>query len=372
MMENSRQHRHKVIISGGGTGGHIFPAIAIANALKSKFDVDILFVGAKGRMEMEKVPAAGYPIEGLWISGLQRKITLKNLLFPFKVLASLSRARQILKKFKPDVVVGVGGYASGPTLKAAVRLKIPALIQEQNSFPGITNKLLAKSVKKICVAYDGMEKFFPAEKIVITGNPIRHEVVKIAGRKKEASAFFGLDDHKKTVLVVGGSQGALAVNKAVQKQLEQFVRDDIQLIWQTGKYYHPQAVEAVAKIKSKQLKAVAFIDRMDLAYAMADLVVSRAGAIAISEICAVAKPPIFIPLPTAAEDHQTKNAQALVEKNAALMITNQAVETDLYPAILDLMSNDGKQTELSNNLRKLARPLAADQIADEIMALINN
>ncbi|MCB2221858.1 MAG: undecaprenyldiphospho-muramoylpentapeptide beta-N-acetylglucosaminyltransferase [Bacteroidetes bacterium] len=369
-MENSRQHRHKIVISGGGTGGHIFPAIAIANALKNKCNADILFVGAKGRMEMEKVPAAGYPIEGLWISGLQRKITLKNLLFPFKVLASITKARQILKKFNPEVVVGVGGYASGPTLKAAVRLKIPTLIQEQNSFPGITNKLLAKSVRKICVAYEGMEKFFPAEKIVITGNPIRHEVIKIEGKKKEAAAFFGLDQNKNTVLIVGGSQGALAINKAIHKQLEQFVRDDIQLIWQTGKYYYPQALEAVEKIKSKQIKAVAFIDRMEMAYAMADLIISRAGAIAISEICAVAKPPIFIPLPTAAEDHQTKNAQALVEKNAAMMITNQAAATELYPAISELISNNEKQTELRNNLRKLARTNAADQIADEILALI--
>ncbi len=369
-MENSSQHRHKIVISGGGTGGHIFPAIAIANALKSKCDADILFVGAKGRMEMEKVPTAGYPIEGLWISGLQRKITLKNLLFPFKVLASLTKARKILKKFKPEVAVGVGGYASGPTLRAAVKLKIPSLIQEQNSFPGITNKLLAKSVQKICVAYEGMEKFFPAPKIVITGNPIRKEVIQIEGKKAEAAGFFGLAQNKQTVLVVGGSQGALAINKAIRKHLGDFIQEDIQLIWQTGKYYFPEAEQAVSETQSENIRAKAFIDRMDLAYAMADVIVSRAGAIAISEICAVGKPPIFIPLPTAAEDHQTRNALALVEKNAAMMVSNQQAGADLYPALKKLIADREQQKELSKNLLKLARINAADRIADEILALI--
>ena len=372
MMQNSRQHRHKIVISGGGTGGHIFPAIAIANALKAKCDADILFVGAKGRMEMEKVPAAGYPIEGLWISGLQRKITIKNLLFPFKVIASLQKAKQILKNFKPDAVVGVGGYASGPTLKAAVKLKIPALIQEQNSFPGITNKLLAKSVQKICVAYDGMEKFFPKEKIVITGNPIRNEVIQIEGKKAEAAKFFGLAENKQTVLVVGGSQGALAINKAIEKHLKDFDRDDFQLIWQTGKYYFEQAEPVVSNLNSKNIRVLAFIDRMDLAYAMADVIISRAGAIAISEICAVGKPPIFIPLPTAAEDHQTKNAKALVEKDAAILVANQKTEEELYPALKKLIENSTKQNELSSNLLKLAKTQAANEIADEILALIKN
>lgn len=371
-MQNYRQHRHKIVISGGGTGGHIFPAIAIANALKAKCDADILFVGAKGRMEMEKVPAAGYPIEGLWISGLQRKITIKNLLFPFKVLASLTKARKILKKFQPDAVVGVGGYASGPTLKAAVKLKVPALIQEQNSFPGITNKLLAKSVQKICVAYDGMEKFFPKEKIVITGNPIRNEVIQIEGKKRDAAGFFGLAENKQTVLVVGGSQGALAVNKAIQNHLADFDKENIQLIWQTGKYYFEQAEAVVSKLDSKNIRVFAFIDRMDLAYAMADVIISRAGAIAISEICAVGKPPIFIPLPTAAEDHQTKNAKALVEKGAAILVTNQHAEAALWPSLNGLIGDTNKQKELSSNLLKLAKTKAADQIADEILSLIKN
>lgn len=373
MQGNSKQHNTRVIISGGGTGGHIFPAIAIANALKKRQpDVDILFVGAKGKMEMEKVPAAGYPIEGLWISGLQRKLTLKNLSFPFKVIFSLIKANKIISQFKPDVVVGVGGYASGPTLRTATKKKIPSLIQEQNSFPGITNKLLAKDVSCICVAYDGMEKFFPANKIIKTGNPVRQNVIEINGKTEAAYEFFGLDKNKKTILVVGGSQGALSINKAININLDLIVENGIQLIWQTGKYYFEIAKEATSKINEKGIKTIEFIDRMDYAYTVADVIISRAGAIAISEICAVGKPTIFIPLPTAAEDHQKKNALALVEKKAALYIENNEAINQLGDAIMDLINNESQQSELSANLKKLAITNADERIVDELLKIIAN
>ncbi len=373
MQGNFKQHNIKVIISGGGTGGHIFPAISIANALKKKEpDTDILFVGAKGKMEMEKVPAAGYPIEGLWISGLQRKLTLKNLSFPFKVLSSLIKANKIINRFKPDVVVGVGGYASGPTLRAASKKKIPSLIQEQNSFPGITNKLLAKDVSVICVAYDGMEQFFPEHKIVKTGNPVRQNVIDIIGKNDEAFKFFELDNHKKTILVVGGSQGALSINKAIHKYLDLFIENDVQLIWQTGKFYYETAMEVTKDLQDKGLKTIEFIDRMDYAYSVADVIISRAGAIAISEICTVGKPTIFIPLPTAAEDHQKKNALALVEKKAAFFIENDEAINQLGNAVIELLKNENQQKELNSNLKKLAITNADERIVDEILKLLAN
>lgn len=370
-MVSSKQQQYRFIISGGGTGGHIFPAIAIANALKAKApSAEILFVGAKGKMEMEKVPAAGYKIEGLWISGLQRKLTLKNLSFPFKVVSSLFKARKIISDFKPDAVIGVGGYASGPTLRAATMKKIPTVIQEQNSFPGITNKLLAAKVNKICVAYDGMETFFPASKIVKTGNPIRKNVIEIEGKKNEAASFFKLNQEQKTVLLVGGSQGALAVNKGIAQNIDVFSQNNIQLIWQTGKYYYEDAKQLVNKLNVKNIIVTQFIDRMDLAYAMADIIISRAGAIAISEICAVGKPPIFIPLPSAAEDHQTKNADALVEKEAAILIKNSDVSAKIGDALLNLLNDKKKQNTLSENLKKLAIRNSADLIANEILKLV--
>jgi len=373
MQGNFKQHNKKVIISGGGTGGHIFPAIAIANALKKREpDTEILFVGAMGKMEMEKVPAAGYPIEGLWISGLQRKLTLKNLSFPFKVLSSLRKAKKIIGNFKPDVVIGVGGYASGPTLRVATKKKIPAIIQEQNSFPGITNKLLAKNVSRICVAYDGMEKFFPASKIVITGNPVRQDVIDIEGKSDDAYKFFQLNKGKKTILVVGGSQGALSINKAIHKYLNLIIENKVQLIWQTGNYYFETAKEAAQGLDKKGIRTIQFIDRMDYAYAVADVIISRAGAIAISEICAVGKPAIFVPLPTAAEDHQKKNALALVEKKAALLIENNEVSNKLGKAVMDLINNEEKQSKLSTNLKKLAITNADERIVDEILKLTNN
>ena len=373
MQGNFKRHNIKAIISGGGTGGHIFPAIAIANALKKrKPDTDILFVGAKGKMEMEKVPAAGYPIEGLWISGLQRKLTVKNLSFPFKIISSLLKAGKIIRRFKPDVVIGVGGYASGPTLRAASKKKIPSLIQEQNSFPGITNKLLAKNVSRICVAYDGMEKFFPGHKIVKTGNPVRQEVININGKSEAACTFFNLDDQKKTILVIGGSQGALAINRAIHKHLDLFIENDIQLIWQTGKLYFETALDATKDLKTKGIIAIEFIDRMDYAYAIADAIISRAGAIAISEICAVGKPAIFVPLPSAAEDHQKKNALALVEKEAALLIENDDAINKLGVAVLDLLNNENLLKKLSSNLKKLAITNADERIVDEILKLTAN
>jgi len=373
MQGNFKQHNKKIIISGGGTGGHIFPAIAIANALKKRDpDIDILFVGAKGKMEMEKVPAAGYPIEGLWISGLQRKLTLKNLSFPFKVLSSLKKAKKIINNFNPDVVIGVGGYASGPTLRAATKKKIPAIIQEQNSFPGITNKLLAKDVSRICVAYDGMNKFFPENKIIKTGNPVRQNVIDINGKSEEAYKFFNLDKNKKTILVVGGSQGALSINKAIHKYLELIIENGFQLIWQTGIYYYQTALDVTNNLKDKGIRTIQFIDRMDYAYAAADVIISRAGAIAISEICAVGKPTIFIPLPTAAEDHQKKNALALVKKEAALFIENSEAINQLGNTMMDLIKNESQQSVLSANLKKLAITNADERIVDEIFKLIVN
>jgi len=366
-----KQQPYKFIISGGGTGGHIFPAVAIANAIKNKLpDAEILFVGAKGKMEMEKVPAAGYPIEGLWISGLQRKLTFKNLSFPFKLISSLWKAKKIIKRFKPNVVIGVGGFASGPTLKIATGKGIPAVIQEQNSFPGITNKLLAGKVSKICVAYDGMEKFFPKKKIIKTGNPVRKQVIEIKGKKMEAASFFDLEGEKKTILVVGGSQGSLAINKSIAKNLDVLLQEDQQLLWQTGKYYYNEAIHIADKRNSDSIRVTEFIDRMDLAYSLADVIISRAGAIAISEICLVAKPPVFVPLPSAAEDHQTKNAKALVENEAGILIPQNEAEEKIGKTINDLLNDKAKQEEICENLKKLAVKDSSDLIADEIIELV--
>jgi len=360
----------KIIISGGGTGGHVFPAIAIADALK-KIDrgIDILFIGAKGRMEMEKVPEAGYPIAGLWISGLQRTLTLRNLLFPFKVLASLLRSNIILNNFKPHVVVGVGGYASGPALRVAAWKGIPTLIQEQNSYPGITNRLLAKKALKVCVAYDNMDIYFPADRIVITGNPVRDDMVNIRGKRDAALDYFGLKKEMKTLLVLGGSQGALSVNESLVLHLDALVAAGLQVLWQTGKMYHVRAMEVIQGRAYEQVKALAFINRMDYAYAAADMVVSRAGAIVMSELCAVKKPVIFIPLPHAAEDHQTKNARALAEKNAAVMVSDSEAAVSLGQVVTELARDEKRCAMLRENIGKMARPGAADRIAREIIGL---
>ncbi len=361
----------RIIISGGGTGGHIFPAIAIANALKAlEPDIMILFIGAKGRMEMEKVPVAGYNIQGLWISGLQRRVTWKNLSFPLKVISSLIMADRILANFKPDAVIGVGGYASGPTLRIAVRRKIPALIQEQNSYPGITNKLLGGKVDKICVAYEGMERFFPAGKIILTGNPVRQDIIT-PGNKTEALEYFQLNKEKKVVLIIGGSLGAGTINKSVLHYLyHQDEQDNFQLLWQTGKY-HYNLIKSNQKILNREdVHIHPFIDRMDLAYTAADIIISRAGAIAISELCIIGKPVILIPSPNVAEDHQTKNAQALARKSAALMLKDQDAVEKLFGQVKNLIADNGLQNELCKNIKTMALPKAASVIAEETMKLI--
>jgi len=361
----------KFIISGGGTGGHIFPAIAIADALQRKFpQSEILFVGANGRMEMEKVPSAGYRIIGLWISGLQRRITAQNILFPIKIVASMLKACSIIRSFKPDAVIGVGGYASGPTLRAAVAMEIPTIIQEQNSYPGITNKILAPKVNKICVAYDNMDKYFPKSSIVITGNPVRQDIANISDKRDEALSFFGLRKDGQVMLVVGGSLGARTINESILDNLDMFAGNGLQLIWQTGTAFAEKAVKAVKPYENKGLRTSTFITRMDLAYAAADLVVSRAGAIAISELCLVGKPAILVPSPNVAEDHQTKNAMALVQKNAAILIKDSESREKLGETIISLVKNNVLKEQLSINIRQLAFPDAADHIADEIISCL--
>lgn len=361
----------KVILSGGGTGGHIFPAIAIANAIKNlEPNAEILFVGAQGRMEMEKVPAAGYPIEGLWISGFQRSLSLKNLMFPFKVIKSLQAAKKIIEKFNPDLVIGTGGYASGPVLRIATKKKIPTLIQEQNSYAGITNKILGKSVNKVCVAFENMERFFPANKIVLTGNPVRKTVIEIEGKRNKACEFFGLHEGKKTILIIGGSLGAKAINEAILPQINRFIEEDVQLIWQTGKVSF-ETVEAGTKhLKNKGIKVHQFIAEMDLAYAAADLVISRAGAIAVTEIVLTKKPAILVPLPSAAEDHQTKNAIALTQHDAALLISNSQAANLLTEQALNLVQNDEELSKLAHNISPFGLPNSAEVIAKEALKLI--
>ncbi len=359
----------RFVISGGGTGGHIFPAIAIADALKRRFpEAEILFIGAKGRMEMDRVPKAGYPIEGLWISGFTKDLSVITL--PFKLVSSLTKARRILKRFQPDAVIGVGGFASGPTLKAANWLHIPTIIQEQNSYPGKTNRNVGQKAKAICVAYNGLEQWFPKEKIHFTGNPLRGNINGNCDRN-EAAEYFGIKAEQPVVLLVGGSQGALGINKGISAQLAKFKESDMQLIWQTGKYYHEQAVNEVKELGLEdKVKPVIFIDRMDLAYSVANVVISRAGAMSISELALVQKPVIFVPLPTAAEDHQTKNAKQLVDAAAAMMVKNDETEAKLVPALQDLLNNKDKQNEMKANIAQFARPNAADDIVDIIIKAI--
>ncbi len=360
----------RVMISGGGTGGHIFPAIAIAKAIQRQMPLaEFLFVGAKGKMEMEKIPEAGFEIKGLWISGFQRSLSMKNLSFPFKLMSSLMNARKIIKEFKPQVVIGVGGFASGPTLRVASNMGIPCLIQEQNSYPGVTNKLLAAKVKKICVAYEGMEKFFPKEKIKLTGNPIRKQVTE--GNKREAIEFFKLDKSKKAILVVGGSLGAQSVNRAIASEIENWGKLEAQVIWQTGKTTFEESKAALEKSGAKNIHIYDFIRRMDLAYAAADLIISRAGAIAISEISAIGKPVIFVPFPFAAEDHQTKNAQKLVNHQAAQLIADNKVTEELFKTTADCLANEELLKKMEKEIKKLGVLNADDIIADEVIKLIS-
>lgn len=361
----------RIVISGGGTGGHIFPAIAIADAVKRiRPDAEILFTGAKNRMEMTRVPAAGFSIKGLWISGFQRKLSLQNILFPVKVIVSFFNARSILRKFKPDCVIGVGGYASGPTLRAAISLKIKTLIQEQNSYPGVTNRILAGKADRICVAYENMEKWFPVSKTVLTGNPLRKSAVDTAGKRAEAMKYFGLNPGGKVLLIVGGSQGARAINQGIAAMIESYRDSGIQLIWQTGEAYLAEALALIGKAEAgERIKALAFIQRMDFAYAAADCLISRAGAIAISEISVVAKPVIFVPLPSAAEDHQTSNARRLVEKNAAVLVHNNNTAKPLFDEVIKLMQDEKRMKQLSESIRNFALPDADVLIAEEIIKL---
>lgn len=361
----------RAIISGGGTGGHIFPAVAIADELKRRNpDIDILFVGAEGKMEMEKVPAAGYKIKGLPIVGFQRKLSLSNLLLPFKIIGSMIKARKIVKEFKPEVVVGVGGYASGPTLKASTMLGVPSMVQEQNSFPGKTNKLLSKSVQKICVAYDGLERFFPQDKIVITGNPTRKEMVSVEGKEAEGYEFYGFDPNKKTILIIGGSLGARTLNESVIHKLEELKSSGVQVLWQCGKLYHERLAEELKDTDLGAVKMLQFITRMDLAYAVADVVISRAGAISVSELCLVRRPTILVPSPNVAEDHQTKNAMALVEKDAAMLVKDVDSKEVLVGEVLELINDEAKCTKLSENIAKLGKPNATGDIVDQLEKMI--
>jgi UDP-N-acetylglucosamine--N-acetylmuramyl-(pentapeptide) pyrophosphoryl-undecaprenol N-acetylglucosamine transferase len=362
----------RVIVSGGGTGGHIFPAVSIANAIKAEYpDAEILFVGAEGRMEMQRVPAAGYKIIGLPIAGFDRKNLLKNVVVLYKIAKSQWKARKIIKEFRPHVVVGVGGYASGPTLKTAGQMGIPTLIQEQNSYAGVTNKLLAKSAKKICVAYDGMERFFPAEKIIKTGNPVRQNLLDAKVTKAEATESFGLDPKKRTVLVIGGSLGARTVNESILQHIEDIRgAKDVQFIWQTGKYYSEEIHMALAKEDPvENMKVTDFISNMDNAYAAADLVISRAGASSISELCLLKKPCILVPSPNVAEDHQTKNALALSTKGAAIFVKDSDARNELIPLALKTVVDDAQLASLSENVGKLAYHDSAKKIAEEVVKL---
>lgn len=361
---------YKFILSGGGTGGHIYPAVAIADELKSRYpDAEFLFVGASDRMEMDKVPQAGYEIEGLWISGIQRKLTLKNVMFPFKLITSLLRSRKIIKTFKPDAVIGTGGFASGPLLQMATSKKIPSLIQEQNSYPGITNKLLGKKVNTICVAYEGLEKFFPKEKIKLTGNPIRKDLLEVKSKHIEGKDAFTLIHSKYTLLVLGGSLGARRINQLIESNIAFFETQNVQLIWQCGKLYYDQ-YKQYNELDSVQVHA--FLNNMDMAYAAADVIISRAGAISVSELCIVGRPVIFVPSPNVAEDHQTKNAKSIAEKNAAILIKEKDLDVDFEKVFSDLISNEEKRAELSKNIEALALVNATNDIVDEVEKLLKS
>ncbi|MDR0749439.1 MAG: undecaprenyldiphospho-muramoylpentapeptide beta-N-acetylglucosaminyltransferase [Tannerellaceae bacterium] len=370
---------YRIIISGGGTGGHIFPAISIANAVRERFpDAEILFAGAEGRMEMERVPAAGYTIAGLPVSGFDRSKPFKNIQVLTRLLKSLRLAKKIIREFKPDIAIGVGGYASGPVLWVAASMGVPTLIQEQNSYAGVTNKLLAKKAQAICVAYEGMEKFFPPDKIRLTGNPVRKnllsdtaaDVSSLTGKRAEACHFFSLSPGKKTILVVGGSLGARTINRSVQHCLDKIAAEGVQLIWQTGRYYYSEARAGLEEYKDAPIRCFDFITRMDHAYAAADLVISRAGAGTISELCLLGKPAILVPSPNVAEDHQTKNALALVRKEAAVRVADKDAEQELIPLAFTMVKDEALLSRLSEQIKALALPDSAERIVDEIVKII--
>lgn len=375
-MNNMEYKKLRVIISGGGTGGHIFPALSIANKLKEvNPETEILFVGAEGRMEMEKVPAAGYEIKGLPVAGLQRKLTLSNFALPFKLFKSVAKARRIIKEFKPDIAIGVGGYASAPLLWAAGRLGIPTLIQEQNGYAGLTNKIVGKKAKRICVAYENMERFFPADRIVLTGNPIRSEIVPATKQMKaEALEFYGLDPDKKHIFIVGGSLGSGTLNNAMKKWISAGCPggEGIEVIWQCGKYYKKSVDEFMQGVSAPGVWYSDFIQRMDLAYAAADVVISRSGASSVSELCAANKAVIFVPSPNVAEDHQTHNAMALVRKYAAMIITDAEAPERLMSTACSLLDEPERIALLEKNIGALAKTNAAMEIVDEVYSVIGN
>ncbi|RAV98357.1 undecaprenyldiphospho-muramoylpentapeptide beta-N-acetylglucosaminyltransferase [Pseudochryseolinea flava] len=367
----SKKQPYRLIISGGGTGGHIFPAIAIANAFRERHpDAEILFVGAEGRMEMTRVPEAGYKIVGLWISGLQRKLTWSNLMFPLKVIVSYFKAARIVKNYRPDAVIGTGGYASGPIMMAATRSNVPSLIQEQNSFAGLTNKQVGGKVSKVCVAYEGMEKYFPKDKIVLTGNPVRKDILSVEGKRLQALSHFGFDGNVKTLLIIGGSLGARTINESVIAGISKLIDAQIQVIWQTGKGYYDAYKAKLGQYDLKNIRVQDFVREMDLAYAAADVVISRSGAIAVSELCIAGKPAILVPSPNVAEDHQTKNAMALVNKNAALMVADKDAQDVLVDEALTLLFDDQRAKKLREQITLLAKPNATQDIVVEIEKMI--
>lgn len=371
---SKRNTMKRIILSGGGTGGHIYPAVAVAEALRRRFgeEVELLFVGAEGKMEMEKVPALGYRIVGLPIAGLQRRLEWRNLLVPFKVLRSIRQARNVIRSFGADVVVGFGGYASAPVLWAAQRMGVPTVIQEQNSYAGVTNKILARGACRICTAYEGMERFFPKEKIVLTGNPLRGRFSKSGTPRAEALDYFGFTPGRKVVLVVGGSLGTRSLNEMMKTWLLSLGGGEapVQVIWQTGKYYEREMQAFLAAHPVRGIWQGAFIERMDYAYAAADLVISRSGACTVSELCLVAKPVLFVPSPNVAEDHQTKNARALADKGAALLVPDAVCRTEAMPRALELLADEEALQRMSRNIETLARPDAAERIVDEIVRVM--
>lgn len=362
---------YRLIISGGGTGGHIFPAVSIANKFRERHpDVEILFVGAQGKMEMTRVPEAGYKIIGLWISGLQRSLSLKNLLFPFKLISSYVSARRIVRKFKPDAVIGTGGYASGPIMLAAVKNKIPSLIQEQNSYAGLTNKRLGNKVQRICVAYSGMEKYFPEGKIKLTGNPVRKDILDVESKREKAIAHFAFSENKRTLLILGGSLGARTINESILAGIDKLIEADVQVIWQTGKIYFENVKAQVKDKDLLQIRIHDFLNQMDIAYAAADVVISRSGALAISELCLAKRPAILVPSPNVAEDHQTKNAMALVNEDAAVLVRDVDARGNLVSEALKLLFDAQRCADLSENIARLAKPNATEEIVNEIEKLI--
>jgi UDP-N-acetylglucosamine--N-acetylmuramyl-(pentapeptide) pyrophosphoryl-undecaprenol N-acetylglucosamine transferase len=369
-LENNRPYR--LIISGGGTGGHIYPAIAIANTFRERHpDAEILFVGAKGRMEMSRVKEAGYKIIGLWVSGLQRKLTLSNLLFPLKLAVSFLRARTIVKDFKPDAVIGTGGYASGPILMASTRFRVPSLIQEQNSYAGLANRRIGKKAQRICVAYSGMDRYFSKDKIVLTGNPVRKDILNLESKRAKALEHFAFSPSKKTLLVIGGSLGARTINESILGGLDQLMDAQVQVIWQTGKMYYENIKAQLADKEARTLRLHDFLTQMDLVYAASDVVISRAGALSISELCIAGRPAILVPSPNVAEDHQTKNAMSLVKAEAAVMVTDSEARGSLVTEALKLLYDDQRCSKLKENIAHLAKPQAAAEIVNEIEKLIN-